>query len=256
MIKKRGKYMSSLNNHVILVTGANRGQGKAIAQHLATLGAKVAIGARNYNEANLVARMIGENHAIPVQLDVTKELEWKSAVDKVIHKFGKLDVLVNNAGVLKRKLFTETTVDDYQQLININQLGVFMGMQAVIPQMDKQQKGSIINNVSISAFAPISQSSVYAATKASVVAMSKAAAIELGPKGIRVNMVHPGGVETRMATQGKQAPAYYDSVPLGRIGQPIEIARAVAFLASDESSYCTGTEIVVDGGMTLGTSDE
>jgi len=120
-----------------------------------------------------VARTIGENHAIPFQLDVTKELEWKSAVDKVIHKFGKLDALVNNAGVLKRKLFTETTVDDYQQLININQLGVFMGMQAVIPQMDKQQKGSIINNVSISAFAPISQSSVYAATKVSVVAMSK-----------------------------------------------------------------------------------
>lgn len=200
--------------------------------------------------------MIGEDHAIPVQLDVTKELEWKSAVDKVIHKFGKLDMLVNNAGALKRKPFTETTIDDYQQLINVNQLGVFMGMQAVIPQMEKQQKGSIINNVSISAFAPISQSSVYAATKASVVAMSKAAAIELGPKGIRVNMVHHGGVETEMATHGKHVPTYYDSVPLGRIGQPIEIARTVAFLASDESSYCTGTEIVVDGGMTLGTSVE
>ncbi|WP_087973476.1 SDR family NAD(P)-dependent oxidoreductase [Oceanobacillus rekensis] len=248
--------MASLNNHVILVTGANRGQGKAIAQHLATLGAIVAIGARNYDEAKIVAKMIGEDQAIPVQLDVTKELEWKSAVDKVINKFGKLDVLVNNAGALKRKPFTETTLDDYRQLININQLGVFMGMQAVISQMEKQQKGSIINNVSISAFAPISQSSVYAATKASVVAMSKAAAIELGPKGIRVNMVHPGGVETTMATEGQQVPAYYDSVPLGRIGQPIEIARAVAFLASDESSYCTGTEIVVDGGMTLGTSDE
>lgn len=88
--------MSCLNNHVILVTGANRGQGKAIAQHLATLGATVAIGARNYNEANLVAKVIGKNHAFPVQLDVTKELEWKSAVDKVINKFGKLDVLVNN----------------------------------------------------------------------------------------------------------------------------------------------------------------
>ncbi|MFD2043113.1 SDR family NAD(P)-dependent oxidoreductase [Ornithinibacillus salinisoli] len=248
--------MSCLNNHVILVTGANRGQGKAIAQHLATMGAKVGIGARNYDEANVVAKMIGGDQAIPVQLDVTNELEWKSAVDKVINKFGKLEVLVNNAGALKRKPFTETTLDDYQQLINVNQLGVFMGMQAVIPQMEKQQKGSIINNVSISAFAPISQSSVYAATKASVVAMSKAAAIELGPKGIRVNMVHPGGVDTEMATQGKHVPVYYDSVPLGRIGQPIEIARAVAFLASDESSYCTGTEIVVDGGMTLGTSDE
>ncbi|WP_138417330.1 SDR family NAD(P)-dependent oxidoreductase [Aquibacillus sediminis] len=248
--------MSCLNNHVVLVTGANRGQGKAIAQHLATLGAMVGVGARNYDEAKIVARMIGEDRAIPVQLDVTKQLEWKSAVDKVINKFGKLDVLVNNAGSLKRKAFIETSVDDYQQLINVNQLGVFMGMQAVIPQMEKQQKGSIINNVSISAFAPISQSSVYAATKASVVAMSKAAAIELGPKGIRVNMVHPGGVETEMATKGKHVPTYYDSVPLGRIGQPIEIARAVAFLASDESSYCTGTEIVVDGGMTLGTSDE
>ncbi|WP_117161011.1 SDR family NAD(P)-dependent oxidoreductase [Paraliobacillus sp. X-1268] len=248
--------MSRLNNQVILVTGANRGQGRAIAQHLATLGAIVAIGARNYNEAKEVAEMIGENHAIPIQLDVTKELEWKSAVDEVINKYGKLDALVNNAGVIKRKPFTETTLDDYQQLINTNQLGVFMGMQAVIPQMEKQQKGSIVNNVSISAFAPISQSSVYAATKASVVAMSKAAAIELGPKGIRVNMVHPGGIETTMATQGEGVPAYYDSVPLGRIGQPIEIARAVAFLASDESSYCTGTEIVVDGGMTLGTSDE
>ncbi|MFD1039692.1 SDR family NAD(P)-dependent oxidoreductase [Virgibacillus byunsanensis] len=248
--------MPDLKNHVILVTGANRGQGKAIAQHLAALGAKVGVGARNYNDAIEVAKTIGEDHAIPVQLDVTRQLEWKSAVDVIINKFQKIDVLVNNAGVLKRKPFTETTLDDYEQLIHVNQLSVFMGMQAVIPQMEKQQKGSIINNVSISAFAPISKSSAYAATKASVVAMSKAAAIELGSKGIRVNMVHPGGIETEMATQGKDVPAYYESVPLGRIGQPIEIARAVAFLSSDESSYCTGTEIVVDGGMTLGTVDE
>nr|WP_232718554.1 SDR family oxidoreductase [Bacillus sp. FJAT-45037] len=238
-----------------LITGANRGQGKAIAQHLVALGAKVGVGARNYNDAIEVAKSIGDN-AFPIQLDVTKELEWISAVEMVINKFHKIDVLVNNAGVLKRKSFMETTLEDYEQLIQVNQLGVFMGMQAVIPQMEKQQKGSIINNVSISAFAPISKSSAYAATKASVVAMSKAAAIELGPKGIRVNIVHPGGIETEMATQGKGVPTYYESVPLGRIGQPIEIARAVAFLASDESSYCTGTEIVVDGGLTLGTTDE
>src|SRR5690625_2616068 len=248
--------MTDLNNHVILVTGANRGQGKAIAQHLAASGAIVGVGARNYDEAGEVVRQIGEKNSFPVQLDVTKEAEWKLAVDKIIDEFGRIDVLVNNAGAFKRQAFRDMTSDDYQQLISVNQLGVFIGMQSVIPQMEKQQKGSIINNVSISAFAPISQSSVYSATKASVVAMSKAAAIELGPKGIRVNMIHPGGVETTMATQGKHAPAYYDSVPLGRIGQPIEIARAVAFLASEESSYCTGTEIVVDGGMTLGTSDE
>jgi len=127
-------------------------------------------------------------------------------------------------------------------------------MQAVIPYMEKKRKGSIINNVSVSAFAPIKNSAAYAATKASVVAMSKAAAIELGPKGIRVNMIHPGGIETEMATQGKGVPESYNSVPLGRIGQAKEIARVVAFLASDDSSYCTGTEIVVDGGMTLGNS--
>ncbi|MBP1969850.1 3alpha(or 20beta)-hydroxysteroid dehydrogenase [Virgibacillus natechei] len=247
--------MPDLKKQVILITGANRGQGKAIADHLASLGGIVVVGARNYAKAQEVALAIGEERAYPVQLDVTKESQWKAAVDLVMDKFGKIDVLVNNAGVLKRKPFINITIDDYQQLINVNQLGVFRGMQAVIPHMEKQQKGSIINNLSISAFAPIGNSSAYAATKASVVAMSKAAAIELGQKGIRVNMVHPGGIETEMATQGEGVPDFYNSVPLGRIGQPLEIARAVAFLASDESSYCTGTEIVVDGGMTLGTEE-
>ena len=247
--------MPNLTNHVILITGANRGQGKAIAEHLASLGAIVGVGARNYEDAKEVTNEIGENHAFPVQLDVTKQSDWTSAVDMIVNKFNRIDGLVNNAGFLIRKPFMEITMEDYEQLISVNHLGVFMGMQAVIPQMEKQQKGSIVNNVSISAFAPISNSSAYAAAKASVVAMSKSAAIELGPKGIRVNMVHPGGIETEMATQGKGVPDYYDSVPLGRIGQPNEIARAVAFLVSDESSYCTGTEIVVDGGMTLGTPE-
>lgn len=247
--------MPNLTNNVILVTGANRGQGKAIAEHLTTLGATVGVAARNYNEAERVAEMIGER-AFPVQLDITKESEWQSAVETMVNKFGKLDVLVNNAGALTRKSFRETTFDDFQQLINVNQLGVFLGMQAVLPQMEKQRKGSIVNNISISAFSPIAKSAAYAATKASVVAMSKVAAIELGSLGIRVNMVHPGGIETDMATGGEAVPAFYDSVPLGRIGQPIEIAKAVAFLASDDSSYCTGTEIVVDGGMTLGVADE
>lgn len=247
--------MPNLKDHVILVTGANRGQGKAIAEHLASLGGIVVVGARDYEKACEVAIDIGQDRAYPVQLDVTKESQWKEAIDKIINQFGKIDVLVNNAGILIRKPFTEITLQDYQALIDVNQLGVFLGMQSVIPYMEKQQKGSIVNNVSISAFAPIEHSSAYAATKASVVALSKAAAIELGPKGIRVNMVHPGGIETKMATQGQGVPESYNSVPLGRIGQSDEIARAVAFLASDESSYCTGTEIVVDGGMTLGSSE-
>lgn len=247
--------MSNLMHRVVLVTGANRGQGKAIAEHLSSLGANVGIGARNYAEAQEVAEVIGER-AFPVQLDVTKKSDWTAAVDALIGQFGKLDVLVNNAGALTRKSFRETTLNEFQELINVNQLGVFLGMQAVIPQMEKQGKGSIVNNISISAFSPIAKSSAYAATKAAVVAMSKVAAIELGSIGIRINMIHPGGIKTEMATGGKDVPAFYDSVPLGRIGQPLEIAKAVAFLASDDSSYCTGTELVVDGGMTLGVADE
>lgn len=248
--------MPDLNNQIVLVTGANRGQGRAISEHLASSGAIVGIGARNYDDAEETADKIGKDHAFPVQLDVTKESDWHSAVDKIIDQFGRIDVLVNNAGAFKRQSFKETTLEDFQQLINVNQLGVFMGMSAVIPHMEKQQKGSIINNVSISSFAPISRSSAYAATKSAVVAMSKAAAVELGQHGIRVNMVHPGAIDTGMMPDNEELLSYYDSVPLGRIGKPVDIAKAVAFLASDDSDYCTGAEIVVDGGMTLGTSDE
>lgn len=247
--------MPYLKNKVILITGANRGQGKAIAEHLAELGGTVIIGSRDYENARETAEQIGTTRAYPVQLDVTKEKEWKTAVDEIIHRFGRLDVLVNNAGILKRKPFTETTADEYLQLIQVNQIGVFLGMQAVIPQMEKQNKGSIVNNVSVSAFSPIAHSSTYAASKAAVVAMSKSAAVELGPKGIRVNMIHPGGIHTEMAVSGQGVPEYYQTIPLRRIGEPIEIARATAFFASDDSSYCTGTELVVDGGMTLGNAE-
>lgn len=247
--------MSNLQGQVIIITGANRGQGKAITEHLVSLEANVIVGARNLEDAQKTATEIGKS-AFPVQLNVTSEDQWQAVVRDVIKKFGRIDGLVNNAGVLIRKPFTKMTMSDYQQMIQVNQLGVFLGMQSVIPYMKKQQKGAIVNNVSISSFAPIRKSSAYAATKAAVVAMSKSAAIELGPEGIRVNMVHPGGIETDMATGGQGVPTFYESVPLGRIGQPVEIAKAVAFLVSDESSYCTGTEIVVDGGMTLGTSDQ
>ncbi|WP_085993238.1 SDR family NAD(P)-dependent oxidoreductase [Oceanobacillus senegalensis] len=247
--------MPDLKNYVVLVTGANRGQGKGIAEHLATLGAMVIVGARNYVQASEVAVSIGEKRAHPVQLDVTNTVQWQEAVKQIIDKFGHIDVLVNNAGILIRGPLDNMEIEDYREMINVNQLGVFRGMQAVIPYMEKQKKGSIINNVSVSSFAPITHSSAYAATKAAVVAMSKAAAVELGNKGIRVNIIHPGGIETDMATEGGGVPAFYSTTPLGRIGQPVEIAKAVAFFASDESSYCTGAELVVDGGATLGAAD-
>src|SRR5699024_8782439 len=147
--------MPDLTNQIILVTGANRGQGKSIAEHLASSGAIVVIGARNFADAEETADIIGKDYTFPVQLDVTKESDWQSAVNKIIDQFGRIDVLVNNAGAFERQSFNETTLEVYQELINVNQLGVFMGMSAVISHMEKQQKGSIINNVSISSFAPI-----------------------------------------------------------------------------------------------------
>ncbi|EGQ22389.1 3-oxoacyl-[acyl-carrier-protein] reductase [Sporosarcina newyorkensis 2681] len=244
--------MPNLTGKVVLVTGANRGQGRDIAKHLASLGAKVALGARDIEKVKALSLEIGEDKCLPLQLDVTKEEDWISAVNSIISTYKKVDVLVNNAGVFMKKPILDTTVEDFQELINVNQLGVFRGIKAVAPFMQKQQNGSIINNVSISSFAPINQSAAYAATKAAVSNLSKSAAIELGRKGIRVNVVHPGVIETDMVSNNTLN-LDRDAIPLGRMGKANDIANVIAFLASDQSAYCNGTEIVVDGGLTLGT---
>ncbi|WP_080875304.1 SDR family NAD(P)-dependent oxidoreductase [Oceanobacillus timonensis] len=245
--------MPNLKDQVVLVTGANRGQGKDIAKHFASLGAKVAVGARNLEDAEALSVEIGKDQSLPVQLDVTKEADWTAAVQSIMQTYHKIDVLVNNAGIFTKKPLLDTTVEDFQQLIQVNQLGVFMGLKAVAPYMEKQQKGSIVNNVSISAFAPINESAAYAASKAAVSNLSKSAAIELGPKGIRVNSIHPGVIETNMASSGNLNVNEAEAIPLKRLGQSNDIAKVAAFLASDESAYCNGAEIVVDGGLTLGT---
>jgi len=245
--------MPILKNQVVLVTGANRGQGKIISKHLASLGAKVVLGARNVEEAKSVSLEIGEDKSLPLQLDVTKESDWTAAVNTIIHTYKKLDVLVNNAGIYIKKPLLDTTTEDFQKLISVNQLSIFMGIKAVAPFMQKQKRGSIINNVSISSFSPINQSAAYAATKAAVSNLSKSAARELGSKGIRVNVVHPGVIHTDMLDDATSKSNWNDTIPLGRVGKPNDIAHAIAFLASDQSSYCNGAEIVVDGGLTLGT---
>lgn len=246
--------MPDLTKKVALITGANRGQGKVIAQHFDALGANVVVGARNLRDAIDVEETL-ENDALSIQLNVTDEDDWKYVIQKAVKTFGKIDILVNNAGIYLNKPFLETTLASYKKLIQTNQIGTFLGMQYVAKQMKVQLSGSIINTVSVSSFSPIHESSLYASTKAAVTTMSKAAAMELGDYGIRVNMVHPGGVNTGMFSDSNEGNEFYEQIPLKRIGQPMDIAQAVAFLASDESAYCTGTEIVVDGGMTLGTTD-
>ncbi|MCC2252505.1 glucose 1-dehydrogenase [Virgibacillus sp. AGTR] len=247
--------MYNLEDKVVLVTGASRGQGEAQVRYFLSLGARVIIAARELNDAEKLSQEFDKNKTLPVKLDVTNEVQWERSIHAAIEAFGRIDVLVNNAGLYYNAALTETELHQYREIINVNQIGVFLGMQSVIPIMSQQKKGSIINNVSISAFAPLDGTAAYASTKAAVVAMSKATAVEVGKDGIRINIVHPGGINTGMAQTSGTIPIY-SQTPLGRIGEPQEVAHVIGFLASDQSSYCTGAEIVVDGGLTLGTRIE
>ncbi len=244
--------MTDLTGKVALITGSGRGQGAAEADLFVERGAKVIIADVLDDAAQQLAARLGPGNARMVHLDVTDPDQWKQALAAGTEAFGHVNVLVNNAGIYFQGPITETPVERYRKLIEVNQIGVFLGMQTVAPHMAQHGGGSIINIVSISAFAPLDLTSAYASTKSALLAMSKAAVGEFGPKGIRVNMIHPGGVATEMGAPGGVVPEAYRAAPLGRIGQPREIATVAAFLASDDSSYCSGAEILVDGGWTVG----
>jgi 3alpha(or 20beta)-hydroxysteroid dehydrogenase len=245
--------MSDLTGKVALISGASRGQGEAEARLFAERGAKVIVADILDEDAEKVAADIGADRAVAVHLDVSDPQQWADALAVGVDTFGYVDVLVNNAGIYYQNPITETPLERYQLLINVNQIGVFLGMQTLAPHMAELGRGSIVNIVSMSSFAPLDYTAAYASTKSALLAMSKAAVGELGPKGIRINMIHPGGVATDMGAPAGVVPTVYDKAPLGRIGQPREIATVAAFLASDDSSYCTGSEILVDGGWTVGT---
>jgi 3alpha(or 20beta)-hydroxysteroid dehydrogenase len=245
--------MADLTGRVALITGASRGQGEAEARLFAERGAKVVVADIRDEDAEKLAADIGADRAIAVHLNVSDSQDWQDALEQAVAAFGYVDVLVNNAGIFFQGELVDTPVERYRRLIEVNQIGVFLGMQALTPHMAELGRGSIINIVSVSSFAPLDYTSAYASTKSALLALSKAAVGELGPKGIRVNMIHPGGVATEMGAPAGVVPAEYDKAPLGRIGQPREIAAVAAFLASDDASYCSGAEILVDGGWTVGT---
>lgn len=245
--------MPDLTGKVALITGASRGQGASEARLFAERGAKVVIADVLDDDADKLAADIGVDRAIAVHLDVAKPEDWRKALDRAVAAFGYVDVLVNNAGIFFQAELIDTPVEHYRRLIEVNQIGVFLGMQCLAAHMTTLGRGSIINIVSVSSFAPLDGTAAYASTKSALTALSKAAVGELSPKGIRVNMIHPGGVATEMGAPAGVIPAEYEKTPLGRIGQPAEIAAVAAFLASEEASYCTGAEILVDGGWTVGT---
>ena len=233
-----------LKGKIAVVTGASRGIGLGIVERFAEEGAIVYAGSTS-NPSGVYPRGV---HG--VKLDVSSEEDWKKVIDKIIAEHGRIDVLVNNAGIIVYDPVHTLTMADWHKVIAVNQTGVFLGMREVIPHMQKQKSGSIINVSSIWGIAAVAGAHAYHATKGAVGMMSKNAAMIYVGDGIRVNSLHPGFIDTPL-TQS-QDPAMNEfvvaSTPMKRAGTPREIANGALFLASDESSFMTGAELVIDGG--------
>jgi len=250
--------MGRLDGKVALITGGARGMGKSHVRHFVAEGARVVFGDVLDDRGEYVAAGLGEQACRYVHHDVTDEADWAAAVATATGVFGRLDVLVNNAGVLKFARLEDMPPAEFRRVLEVNAVGCWLGMKAVIEPMKAAGGGSIVNISSIEGIAGAAGLSAYSASKFAVRGMTKAAAQELGRYGIRVNSVHPGGVLTRMALEQAGSPGHADgaaflqSLPIPRFAEPVEISRLVAFLASDDSSYSTGSEFVADGGVLSG----
>ena len=246
-----------LAGKVALVTGAASGQGAAEARLFAEEGARVAVTDVDEAGATATAAGIGDA-AIARRLDVTHEEEWSAAVELTVESFGRLDILVNNAGVgfLPRRIELEDP-DDHRRVIDVNLHGVYLGMRAVTPVMTRQRAGAIVNISSIDGLVGVAGMTSYAASKFAVTGMTRTAALELGPRGIRVNSIHPGVIRTPLVDTAPpeilaRLQSVLDRQPIPRMGTPEEVAYLALYLASDESSYCTGAQFVIDGGHLAG----
>jgi 3alpha(or 20beta)-hydroxysteroid dehydrogenase len=236
-----------LQGRVALITGAARGQGAAEARLFASEGATVVITDVLDDLGAALAAEIGPG-ASYAHLDVTNEDEWRQVVDHVRATFGRLDVVVNNAGIGIPGTIMDTPLEDYRRVIDINQIGTFLGMKHTAPLLRDSGGGSIINVSSMMGFVGGAARVAYTSSKFAIRGMTKVAAIELGPLGIRVNSIHPGAIETDFIRPETRHLLPVDRLPLGRIGTPEDVARMALFLASDEAAYSTGSEFIIDGG--------
>jgi 3alpha(or 20beta)-hydroxysteroid dehydrogenase len=243
--------MGRLDGKVALISGGARGQGAAEARLFASEGARVVLADVLDEEGAKTAAEIGDAARF-VHLDVTDEDQWQAAVAATEEAFGPVSVLVNNAGILHFSALDATKLDDFDRVVRVNVHGVFLGMKSVTPSMVRAGGGSIVNISSTAGLTGLPALGAYVASKWAVRGLSKTAAIDLGPKGIRVNSVHPGGIDTPMTAGMSDDAPFYKRLPVSRMGSPDEAARAVLFLASDESSYISGAELAVDGGATCG----
>ena len=249
--------MSRLEGKVVLISGGARGQGATEARMMAREGARVVLADILDDDGKKVEAEIQEagGEATYLHLDVTKESDWRSVVEETVSRYGKLDVLVNNAGILIRKGVEDTTEEDWDRIMAINVKGVFLGTKCAIPAMRQAGGGSIVN---ISSTAGLvggdGGSSAYVATKGAVRIFTKATAIQYAKENIRCNSVHPGIIDTVMVQETMSDPdrlrQRMERLPLGRIGTTEDVAYGVLYLASDESSFVTGAELVIDGGTT------
>ncbi|MCP4468733.1 MAG: SDR family oxidoreductase [Halieaceae bacterium] len=250
--------MARLAGKVAIVTGGARGMGEATVRLLVEEGAKVLIADVLDSPGQLLAEDLGSSVSF-FHLDVTSKDDWQKGVQAAA-ALGPLSVLINNAAIIFQKTIMDTTEDDFMNIVRINQLGVFLGMQAVFPTIKDNGGGSIVNVSSIDGLQSKNSLAAYSSTKWAVRGMTKAAAIEMGKHNIRVNSVHPGGIYTAMHGSDfisqEDADQFYQHHAIPRVGLPREVAALTAFLASDEATYSTGAEFIADGGWNAGLVQE
>jgi 3alpha(or 20beta)-hydroxysteroid dehydrogenase len=244
-----------LEGKVALITGGAKGQGAVEARLFVDEGASVVVS--DIEDVADVVALLGDS-AHGVILDVVDEAQWASAVATTVDRFGRLDILINNAGIgIPPRRLTEETIEDHHRVLSINSDGVYLGIRAVTAVMSGQRGGSIVNISSIDGLAGVAGMMSYSASKFAVTGMTQVAALELGARGIRVNSIHPGVIATPMVDQAPpevkaKIQRLLERQPIARMGTPEEVAYLALYLASDESSYCTGSQFTIDGGHLAG----
>ncbi|MGW3109500.1 SDR family NAD(P)-dependent oxidoreductase [Streptomyces sp. NPDC001100] len=254
--------MGKLDGRVVIVTGAARGQGEQEARLFAAEGAKVVVADVLDEQGEALAKELGASY---VHLDVGEEADWSAAVGAAKETYGRIDGLVNNAGILRFNSLVDTPLDEFMQVVRVNQVGCFLGVKTVAAAME--DGGTIVNTASYTAVTGMAAVGAYAATKHAILGLTRVAALELADRRIRVNAMCPGAIDTAMSNPAQLDPdadvegmsraldeLYRKLVPLGRIGKPAEVARLALFLTSDDSSYITGQPFVIDGGWLAGVS--
>ncbi|WAZ22380.1 SDR family oxidoreductase [Streptomyces cinnabarinus] len=254
--------MGKLDGRVVIVTGAARGQGEQEARLFREEGAEVVVADVLDEPGEALAKEIGARY---VHLDVGEEDEWRAAVRVAKEAYGRIDGLVNNAGILRFNSLVDTPLDEFMRIVRVNQVGCFLGIRTVAPELE--DGGTIVNTASYTGLTGMAAVGAYAASKHAIVGLTRVAALELAPRGIRVNAMCPGAIDTAMSNPAQLDPAadaeetaraldglYRKLVPLGRIGRPAEVARLALFLTSEDSSYITGQPFVIDGGWLAGVS--